>query len=114
MTDGELRLWSRLRGKQIDGFHFRSQVPMGGYTLDFACLKAHLVVEVDGSQHAQTLEHDQRRTAWLESRGYRVLRFWDNDVLLHTDAVLESIYAALKQAPPPRPSGEKARRDLDA
>ena len=96
----------RLRSGQIPGYHFRRQVPMGPYTVDFACLKAHLVVEVDGSQHAQALEHDQRRTAWLESQGYRVLRFWDNDVLLQTEGVLESIYAALKQTPTlPSPKG---------
>ncbi len=97
MTDAELRLWMRLRREQLPGFRFRRQVPVGPYVVDFACLKAHLVVEVDGSQHAQALEHDQRRTAWLGSQGYRVLRFWDNDVLLQTDGVVESIYAALKQ-----------------
>jgi very-short-patch-repair endonuclease len=111
MTDAELRLWMRLRGEQIPGFRFRRQVPMGPYVVDFACLKAHIVVEVDGGQHAQALEHDQRRTAWLESQGFRVLRFWDNDVLLETDEVVESIYQGLKQKPSPRPSPAKRGRE---
>jgi very-short-patch-repair endonuclease len=100
MTDAELRLWMRLRRAQIPGFRFRRQVPIGTYVADFTCLKAHLVVEVDGSQHAKDVEKDQRRTAWLASQGYRVIRFWDNDVLLQTDSVVERIYQAL-QTPPP-------------
>ncbi len=97
MTDAELSLWMRLRAEQIRGYRFRRQVPIGPYVADFACLKAHLVIEVDGGQHAQGQERDDRRTAWLESRGFRVLRFWDNDVLQHTTGVLETIHAALKQ-----------------
>jgi len=98
MTDAELCLWKRLRAKQIDGYRFRRQVPIGPYIADFACLKAHLVIEVDGGQHAQTREQDDRRTALLASHGFRVLRFWDNDVLLETDGVLESICAALQRS----------------
>jgi very-short-patch-repair endonuclease len=95
MTDAEERLWMRLRGDQISGHRFRRQVPIGPYVLDFACRKARLAIEVDGGQHATaSLEHD-RRTAWLTSRGYRVLRFWNNQVLTEMDAVLESIRTAL-------------------
>jgi very-short-patch-repair endonuclease len=82
---------------QIDGYRFRRQVPIGPYIVDFACLKAHIVIEVDGGQHAQATERDDRRTAWLASQDFRVLRFWDNDVLLQTDAILETIRAALPQ-----------------
>jgi very-short-patch-repair endonuclease len=96
MTDAELRLWTRLRAKQIGSHRFRRQVPIGPYIVDFACLKARLVIEVDGSQHAHALEQDLRRATWLASRGYRVLRFWDNDVLIRTDEVLEAIYRALQ------------------
>ena len=96
-TDSESCLWAALRAKQIGGYRFRRQVPLGPYVADFACLKAHLVIEVDGSQHAQAKERDNQRTAWLESRGFRVLRFWDNDVLLQTNEVLETIRAALNQ-----------------
>ena len=97
MTDSELRLWTQLRVVQIDGHRFRRQVPIGPYTVDFACLKARLVIEVDGGQHARAVERDDRRTAWLASQDFRVLRFWDNDVLLNTDGVLETIRAALRQ-----------------
>jgi len=99
MTDAEQRLWMRLRREQIPGFRFRRQVPIPPYVADFACLKAHLVIEVDGSQHAQALEQDLPRTKWLESRGFRVLRFWDNEVLLETEAVMESTYASLMHKP---------------
>jgi very-short-patch-repair endonuclease len=97
MTDTELRLWTRLRAEQIDGYRFRRQVPIGPYVVDFACLKARLVIEVDGGQHAQAKAQDDRRTAWLASQGFRVLRFWDNDVLLQTDGVLEAILGALRE-----------------
>ena len=95
MTDAEQRLWMRLRANQLYGHRFRRQVPVGPYVVDFACLKARLVIELDGSQHAKALERDQRRTAWLASQEFRLLRFWDNDVLLQTDGVLEAIRAAL-------------------
>jgi very-short-patch-repair endonuclease len=95
MTDAEERLWMRLRGDQISGHRFRRQVPIGPYVLDFACRKARLAIEVDGGQHATASLEDDRRTAWLTSRGYRVLRFWNNQVLTETDAVLESIRTAL-------------------
>jgi very-short-patch-repair endonuclease len=97
MTDAERRLWMRLRVEQIDGYRFRRQVPIGPYVADFACLKARLVVEVDGGQHAADAERDEQRTAWLASQKFRVVRFWDNDVLLQTDEVLESIRLALRQ-----------------
>ena len=95
MTDAEQRLWMRLRANQIHGYRFRRQVPIGRYVVDFACLKARLVIELDGSQHAQEVELDQRRTAWLASQDFRLLRFWDNDVLLQTDSVIEAIRVAL-------------------
>ncbi len=66
LTDAEVRLWIRLRGEQIDGYRFRRQVPMGPYVFDFACLKARLMIEVDGGQHAEALERDNRRTVWLD------------------------------------------------
>ena len=112
MTDAEERLWMRLRRNQIAGRRFRRQVPIGPYVVDFACRKARVVLEVDGSQHAAASIEDDRRTAWLASRGYRVLRFWDNQVLTETDEVLESIRAALARAPtlPSPASGEGNER----
>lgn len=97
MTNAEERLWMRIRGKQIDGLRFRRQAPVGNYVVDFACKSPRLVIEVDGSQHAAAVEEDARRTEYLESLGYRVLRFWDNDVLTETDNVLEAIRTAIKQ-----------------
>jgi very-short-patch-repair endonuclease len=99
MTDAEVNLWMRLRGKQIGGNYFRRQVPVGAYIVDFVCVKAQLIVEVDGGQHLRATKYDEQRTAWLNSRGYRVLRFWDNDVLQRQAAVLESIRVALLAAP---------------
>jgi very-short-patch-repair endonuclease len=99
MTDAELRLWMRLRCEQIDGYRFRRQLPMGPHIVDFVCLKARLVIEVDGGQHAEIRQQDEGRTAWLASRGFKVLRFWNNDVLEETDGVVQTIRAALAETP---------------
>ena len=69
---------------------------MGSYVVDFICLERDLIIELDGGQHADQIIHDNQRTAWLESRGYRVIRFWNNDVLKNTDGVLQSILSVLK------------------
>ncbi|MGO8921237.1 MAG: endonuclease domain-containing protein [Stellaceae bacterium] len=94
-TDAEIRLWSRLRRKLLEGFRFRRQHPMGPYVVDFFCPDAKLIVEVDGGQHAESAS-DVVRTSWLEARGYRVIRFWNNDVLGNTEGVLLSILDALR------------------
>jgi len=120
-TDAERRLWYRLRARQIAGAKFVRQDPIGPYVVDFACREQRLIVEVDGGQHATDLR-DAVRDQWLSDRGYRVLRFWNNDVLANTEGVLETIAAALSntadaqtrgEPPSPRPSprtrGEGAR-----
>ena len=96
-TCAEERLWQRLRRFPVQGTHFRRQVPIGPYIADFACMAAHLVIEVDGSQHGvgENVTRDEARTRWLESAGYRVIRFWNNDITNNMDGVLESIYAAV-------------------
>ena len=94
-TEAESRLWQRLRDRQLAGAKFRRQAPVGPYIADFICLAAKLIVEIDGGQHADNAEADAARTAWLEDQGFRVLRFWNNDVLDNTDGVLEEILAAL-------------------
>src|ERR1700729_2031189 len=91
-TDSELRLWRLLRDRRLSGFKFRRQVPIGPYIVDFLCVSAKLVVEVDGSPHAESLP-DEARDAYLESQGWKVLRFWNNEVLRNREGVLETIYA---------------------
>jgi very-short-patch-repair endonuclease len=95
-TDAEIRLWSRLRRKQLDGFRFRRQHPIGPYIVDFFCPEAKLIVEVDGGQHNVDEEKDERRTRWLEERGYRVIRFWNNDALSNTDAAVLAVLEELR------------------
>jgi very-short-patch-repair endonuclease len=101
MTDAEGRLWSRLRAGQLHGYRFRRQVPIGQYIVDFVSFKARLVIEVDGGQHAVAVEQDGQRTTWLKSRGFRVLRFWNNDVLREVDAVVERVREVLLGSLPP-------------
>ena len=76
---------------------------MGPYIVDFACFGTRLLIEVDGGQHVEDVDRDNERTAWLESQGFRVLRFWNHDVLERTDVVLEMIRAAVLEIPPPYP-----------
>ncbi len=94
-TDAERGLWRALRGRQIDGFRFRRQVPIAGYIADFACPQAKLIVELDGGQHAAQERYDAARTLRLEAAGYRVLRYWNDDVLLRLEVVVEDIYRHL-------------------
>jgi very-short-patch-repair endonuclease len=100
----EDRLWYHLRRRQLGGHRFRRQHPIGPYIVDFVCLERHLVVEVDGGQHAeQQRGHDLARDAWLCRHGYRVLRFWNVDVVENTEGVLDSLLDALG-GPLPEPA----------
>ncbi|MES2405319.1 MAG: DUF559 domain-containing protein [Pseudomonadota bacterium] len=99
MTDAEHRLWHHLRRRQLRGFRFRRQFPIGPYIADFACLEAKLIVEVDGSQHFDAAG-DVARTQRLHEHGYQVLRFWNDDVLIRTHQVLATIHDALGPAGP--------------
>ncbi len=94
-TDAERKLWRYLRQRQLDSRKFRRQHPIGPYVADFVCMEKHLVVEVDGSQHALQEERDNACTAWLEDRGFRVLRFWNNEVLGNIEGVLLKIRETL-------------------
>jgi len=93
-TEAEYRLWSDLRNRLLNGYKFSRQIPLGPYIADFVCRDKNLIVELDGSQHAQS-DRDGRRTDWLNARGYSVLRFWNDEVLRERRAVLETILAAL-------------------
>jgi very-short-patch-repair endonuclease len=96
MTDAERALWQALRRKQLDAFRFRRQQPIGPYVADFYCAIARLVIEVDGGQHTGGI--DAARDAWLAARGYRVLRFWNNDVLGNIEGVVAAIRLALEES----------------
>lgn len=91
MTDAEQLLWRYLRMKQLHGGRFRRQHPCGHYILDFACLEIKLAIELDGGQHSERTNEDAQRTAWLELQGWKVLRFWNNEVLEEIEAVLAVI-----------------------
>jgi very-short-patch-repair endonuclease len=96
-TSAEQRLWSEIDRVPLLKTHFRRQAPIGPYVVDFACLRARLLIELDGPSHTTDdgQEKDRRRTARLESEGYRVLRFWNHEVFDNIDGVLDTIYAAL-------------------
>src|SRR5690348_7894668 len=107
LTDAERKLWFHLRSRRLDGMKFRRQHPIPPYIVDFTCLKARIIIELDGSQHAN--ERDAARTRFLEARGFKIIRFWDNDVLRQTNAVLEAILSAVENrtlTPTPLPEGE--------
>jgi very-short-patch-repair endonuclease len=108
MTDAERKLWRALRAHRFEQIAFRRQMPMGPYIVDFVSHRMRLVVEVDGGQHgfAGRQKHDTVRDTWLASRGYRVLRFWNNEVLTNLDGVLTAILAALPPSQPSPASGE--------
>jgi very-short-patch-repair endonuclease len=110
MTDAERLLWHHLRNRHFSGWKFRRQHEIDRYIVDFLCPGASLIVELDGGQHAQMMAKDANRTRRLEGMGYRVLRFWNNDVLTNTEAVLGVILEALARVAPhpgPLPGGEK-------
>ena len=100
LTDAERALWHILR-RQSSGFRFRRQAPIGPYIVDFVCFEKRLVIEVDGGQHAQLVDYDAARTAWLENEGFKVIRFWNNQVLEEMDAVRDAVWMALGGCSPP-------------
>lgn len=90
-TDAEQKLWQALRKRQIHGLKFRRQYCIGHYIVDFVCVTYKLIIEVDGGQHSERADYDLERTNFLNAIGYKVIRFWNNEVLEHFDAVLENI-----------------------
>jgi very-short-patch-repair endonuclease len=102
-TDAELRLWRLLRDRRLSGFKFRRQVPVKPYIVDFLCVGAKLIVETDGSQRTES-PRDAVRDAYLESQGWKVLRFWNNEVVQNREGVLETIFAYANR-PSSGPSG---------
>ena len=103
-TDAERLLWRHLRDSQIVGSKFRRQEQIGHFIVDFVCYDKTLVIEADGGQHALQQEKDAQRTAWLNTQGFRVLRFWNNEVLTNIEGVLERIWEELSSEPPLTPT----------
>ena len=103
MTDAEQRLWYHLRAHRFRGFKFKRQAPIGVYVVDFVSFTHRIIIEVDGGQHADN-PHDRHRDGWLEGEGFAVLRFWNDDVLKSTSAVLDVIDGAFRQATIKAPS----------
>ena len=112
MTDAERVLWRKVRAHRFAGFKFKRQEPMGLYVVDFVCYEAKLIIELDGGQHAEQQEADAERTRWLESRGFRVVRFWNNDVLANIAGVMQAIEKEITP-PSPRPSPARGEGDLE-
>jgi 2-isopropylmalate synthase len=114
MTDAEHALWRILRNRQFAAAKFRRQVPIGPYIGDFVCYSARLVIEADGGQHAEA-RHDVVRDAWFAAQGFRVLRFWNNDILKNPEGVATAIAMVLSEKEPltrplrghPLPQGER-------
>jgi very-short-patch-repair endonuclease len=107
MTDAEKVMWSRLRNRRLSGFKFKRQWTIGSHVVDFCCIERRLVIEIDGGQH--TPERDARRTRSLNRLGYRVVRYWNNDVLQNVHGVLTDLLAKIETHPHPgplRPAGE--------
>jgi very-short-patch-repair endonuclease len=96
-TPHERKLWAYLRSRRFAGFKFRRQVPIGPFIADFVCFDAKLIIELDGSQHADDRAYDSRRDAELQRRGFRVLRFWNGDLIANRDSVLNAIALALEE-----------------
>ncbi len=109
-TDAEAALWKLLRSRQFDNYKFRRQHVIGRFIVDFCCLNPRLVIELDGGQHKDNKSYDKRRSEFLEQEGFKVIRFWDNQVLTEMESVVERIYGVLAAlGPHPRPLPTRGR-----
>ena len=104
MTDAERLLWQHLRNRHLGEYKFRRQRTIGPYIVDFVCLEKKLFIEVDGGQHAGQMELDSKRSDYLKEKGYRVMRFWNNEVLKETESVLTVVLSTLDGTSPPTPA----------
>ncbi len=98
MTEAERKIWYRFRAHRLGGYSFKRQMPVGPYIVDFVCLQARLIVEIDGGQHGTG--RDAARHDWLAKQNFRVLRFWNNDVHSNLDGVMQTIADVLKRSTP--------------
>ena len=99
-TDAERVLWQRLRAHRLVGYKFRRQQPIEQYIVDFVCFEKHLIIELDGGQHAEQVAYDGERSAWLQAQGFRVLRFWNHEVLQNMEAVMDAILRGCERKAP--------------
>ena len=113
MTDAERSIWQSLRSLQINGHRFRRQVPFGPYIADFVCHDPRLVIEIDGGQHHRLSPTEAKRTRFMEDQGYRILRFWNNEVLSNLEGVCAMIARALRHHPHPVPPPSRGRERTD-
>ena len=118
-TEAEDFLWQELRGRAFKSLKFRRQFPLGNYIVDFVCLERRLIIELDGGQHNEQADrqYDAARDAWLRSQGFRVLRFWNNEVFEDWEAVAEGIWKAANDSPSPPtplPRGERGASNQGA
>ena len=109
-TDAERRFWWAVRDRRLGGHKFKRQLLVGRYIVDFACLEAKLIVELDGGQHAQQTVYDTVRDAYLTARGFQVLRFWNTEFLTNQDSVLETLLCQLDSPPHPNPLPPQGER----
>ena len=105
-TEAERRIWSILRSHRLAGFKFKRQQVIGNYIVDFVNFERRLIIEADGSQHAENV-YDENRDAWLRSQGFNVVRFWNNEALAQTSVVADAIWQALHEAGPPLPAASR-------
>jgi very-short-patch-repair endonuclease len=106
-TEAEKALWHQLNARKISGVRFNRQVPIGPFICDFVSRSLKLVIEVDGGQHDWNVEDDRRRTEFLESQGYKVIRFWNNDVIERIEGVVREIERVISDMPSPNPSRQR-------
>ncbi|HVW72561.1 MAG TPA: endonuclease domain-containing protein [Rhizomicrobium sp.] len=109
-TDAERKFWWLVRDRRFGGYKFKRQFLIGRYIVDFVCLEARLVVELDGGQHADRIAYDEIRDAYLKARGFQVFRFWNTEFLTNKDGVLEILLCQLKSPPHPSPLPQRGER----
>jgi very-short-patch-repair endonuclease len=110
-TDAEVRLWLHLRDRRLAGVKFRRQFQIGPYFADFACPERRLIVELDGGQHAERERYDNNQTAYMRRTGWCVVLYWNDDVLLRIEHVVNALIAALARAPHPNPLPARGERE---
>ena len=111
MTEAERKLWVHLSARKVADTRFNTQFPIGEFVCDFVSRGAKLVIEVDGATHGEAEKADAERTRYIEERGYRVIRFWNNEIMGNVDGVVAEIERVLRDTPPANPSRKRERNE---